>query len=227
MSYYTVDDAVSIIKKLGQGCLLAKTDIESAFRIVLIHPCDHQLLGIFFQGQYYYDKCLPMGCSISCSIFEKISTALQWIACTKFGITNMLHVLDDFLFVGPPESGICSVSLSQFINMCFVLGIPIKSENTEDPSTVLTFLGIELDTMKMQARLPQEKVDKIKLALHSIKHRKKVSLRELQSLIGLLNYACCVVVPGRAFLRRLINLTKGKSRPHHYIRLNKQARFDI
>lgn len=31
----------------------------------------------------------------------------------------------------------------------------------------------------------------------------KLTLKQLQSLIGLLNYACNVVLPGRAFLRRL------------------------
>lgn len=88
VSYTTVDDAIKQIKKLGKSCLLAKTDIASAFRILPVHPDDHELLGIQFNGDFYYDKCLPMGCSISCSIFETFSTALQWIACTKFWCTN-------------------------------------------------------------------------------------------------------------------------------------------
>lgn len=39
---------------------------------------------------------------------------------------------------------------------------------------------------------------------HKKIHWKKIKLRDLQSLIGLLNFACYVVVPRRAFLRRLI-----------------------
>jgi hypothetical protein len=31
VSYSRVDDAIAIIKKLGRGCFLAKTDIKSAF----------------------------------------------------------------------------------------------------------------------------------------------------------------------------------------------------
>jgi hypothetical protein len=67
--------------------------------------------------------------------------------------------------------------------------------------------------------LPSEKVLKITSTLASVKNRKKITLRVLQSVIGLLNFACCVVLPGRAFLRRLIDLTKGITKQHHYIRL--------
>ena len=57
--------------------------------------------------------------------------------------------------------------------------------------------------------------------------RRKVTLRELQSLIGLLSFACCVVQPGRTFLRRPIDRTKGIQQPHFHIRLNKDSRLDI
>ena len=56
--------------------------------------------------------------------------------------------------------------------------------------------------------------------------RRKVTLPELQSLIGLLNFTCSVVLPGRAFLRRLIDLTIGIRRPHFKIRLNKDTKSD-
>lgn len=46
-------------------------------------------------------------------------------------------------------------------------------------------------------------------------------------MIGLLNFACKVVVPGRAFLRRLINLTIGTQNPIHRIRITKQAQADL
>ena len=53
------------------------------------------------------------------------------------------------------------------------------------------------------------------------------TLKDLQSLLGLLNFCTKVVVPGRTFLRRLIDLTKGITRPSHHIRLNKEARADL
>jgi hypothetical protein len=49
-----------MIKQLGSGCFLDKTDIKSAFRIIPIKPSDYDLLGIFLQGQYYYDRAMPI-----------------------------------------------------------------------------------------------------------------------------------------------------------------------
>jgi hypothetical protein len=58
-------------------------------------------------------------------------------------------------------------------------------------------------------------------------NRKKVTLKDLQSLIGLLNFACSVIVPGRAFLRRLIDLTQGMQKPRHFIRLRQAIKEDL
>ena len=68
--YAIIDDAIRLVKSLGNGCFLAKTDIKSPFRIIPITPRDFPLLGIEWQGKFYFDKCLPMGCFSSCQIFD-------------------------------------------------------------------------------------------------------------------------------------------------------------
>ena len=100
-------------------------------------------------------------------------------------------------------------------------------EKTEGPNQVLTFAGIELDCLNLEARLPMEKVDKILKAIRNLLPRKRVPLKELQSLIGLLNFACSVITPGRVFIRRLINLTIGVRRAHHSIRLSRETNKDL
>ena len=61
VSYATVEDAIRFIKTVGPGCFLAKTDIKNAFRIIPIRPDDYNLLGMCWQGLYYFDRCMPMG----------------------------------------------------------------------------------------------------------------------------------------------------------------------
>ena len=87
--------------------------------------------------------------------------------------------------------------------------------------------GIELDTIKSEARLPTEKIPKCVQSISDFLTRNKVKLKELQSLIGLLNFACSVITPGRAFLRRLIDLTCGATLQHHFIRLRQDTKEDL
>lgn len=226
VQYATVADAIRLIKLAGPGSYLAKTDIKSAFRIIPIHPNDYSLLGMKWRGLYYYDRCMPMGCSSSCKTFETFSTAVEWIAREKLGIDKLLHLLDDFLVIASSSTQ-CQANLDLFLALCKYLGIPIAPEKTCGPATVLSFAGIELDSIKSEARLPTDKIEKCVHSISGFLRRKKVTLKELQSLIGLLNFACSVVTPGRAFLRRLIDLTRGAARPHHFIRLRYEAKEDL
>lgn len=118
VSYATVDDAVRLIVLLGRNCNLAKYDIDSAYRIIPVNYLDNELLGINWKNQFYFDHYLAMGLGSSCFIFENISTALQWIAQNRLNIRHMIHILDDFLFVGPANSNVCEESLRLFLNLC-------------------------------------------------------------------------------------------------------------
>ena len=97
--FATEDDAINFIKVLGQSCVLAKTDVRSAFLIIPVHPPDHPLLGFQWKGQWHYDRCLLMGCSSSCKTLERLSTAMEWIDCNKLGIPHILHILDYILTI--------------------------------------------------------------------------------------------------------------------------------
>ena len=87
------------------------------------------------------------------------------------------------------------------------------------PSTTLTFLGLELDTVKFEIRLPEDKLVALRNEVKKLVMQKSATLKQLQSLIGMLNFACQVVPPGRTFLRRLIHLTIGLKKPFHHRRL--------
>ena len=88
-------------------------------------------------------------------------------------------------------------------------------------------MGIILDSVRMEARLPQDKLIRINQVINSFKNRWSARLVELQSLIGTLQFACKVVVPGRTFLQRAINLTRGVPSRFHHIRLNKEFFKDL
>ncbi len=57
--------------------------------------------------------------------------------------------------------------------------------------------------------------------------KKKTTLRKIQSLVGTLNIACCIIQSGRAFRHHLIDLTCGKSHPKHHINLKQRQKADL
>ncbi|VDI10949.1 Hypothetical predicted protein [Mytilus galloprovincialis] len=227
--YAGIHEAINEIKQLRSHkyqVFLSKTDVRSAFRILPVNPSDYELLGFKWNNKFYYDCCLPMGCRTSCKIFEEFSTALEWIALTKLGITSMVHILDDFLIIEKSKEDAIS-KLKAFVNLCEDLGVPLSAEKTELPSQVMDFVGITLDVIKQEARLPPDKITKCRHLLEKFSHMKRCTLKELQSLIGVLNFACSVIQPGRAFLRRMINLTMTVSDGQNHVYLNQETKDDI
>ena len=148
------------------------------------------------------------------------------MSVNHLGACAVLHILDDFLFIAKSEEQ-CRSDLNNFLTMCNYLGVPLAPEKTVGPATVLQFAGITLDSVRQEARLPAEKLPRCRAMLQDFQARRSVRLKELQSLIGLLNFTCLVVVPGRAFLHRMIDLTKGVKKPHHHIHLSRGAQSDI
>lgn len=226
VQYSGIGEAITAIKALGTQSFLCKTDVRSAFRICPVHPTDYELLGIKWNGLYYVDRCLPMGCRTSCKIFEEFSSALEWIAIHKLGISSMVHILDDFLIIEQSKES-CLSSFKKFVALCEDIGVPLSAEKTVLPSQVIDFVGITLDVQRSEARLPADKLEKCKNSLLKFLQKDKCTLKDMQSLIGLLNFACSVILPGRAFLRRMINLTMTVGQGQKFICISREAKLDM
>ena len=223
--YASICDAIDLVICLCDKAFMAKTDVKHAFRIVPLHPDIHHLFLLHWEGEFYVDLALPMGCSSSCLIFEAVSTAVEWIAKNKLGIESV-HILDDF-FLASVSKQVGSYQLQNFLDMCQDIGLPMAPEKTFWPSNVMSFVGYEIDTVNREVRLPMDKVQKCQHEISKLIKQKKATLREIQSLVGLLNFACAVILPGRPFLRRLIDLTIGLKAPHHFRRLSSPVKEDM
>ena len=226
VKYSTISNAIDIIQKLGPNTFMAKSDIQSAFTIVPVHPSDYHMLGFQWQGKYYYYTTLPQGAASSCFIFERIATALHWILSDKYQHYTVVHYLDDFLFLHTTPEG-CEHMLNTFHLLCNDIGIPINHNKTEGPTTCLSFLGIQLDSANNQATLPLEKVNRYNSLMQELLHKKSCKLHEIQKIIGCLQFTTSVVSPGRVFLRRLINSTIGVTKPYHHIHITREMKEDL
>ena len=226
VTYATIQDAINDVRHHSPKAYMAKTDIAEAFRLIPLNPSQYHLTGFTWDKHYYYDKCLPMGASSSCKIFERFSDALKYILQSKFHLKGVTKVLDDFLFVAKTQEQ-CQTSLNCFINLCRFLSVPLAPHKTVHPTTKLTFLGIEIDSDAMQTRIPIEKIIEYRETIENFIERDHCTLRDLKSLTGKLQFTTSVIISGRAFLRRLYNLTIAIKNPNHRIEITPEVRSDL
>ena len=103
---------------LGTGAKLAKLakfDIQSAYRLVSVHPEDRYLLGMSWNGKIYVDAALPFGLRSAPKIFTALAGAMEWIF-KRNGASDIWHYLDDFITVGPPNSDECQHNIALMSN---------------------------------------------------------------------------------------------------------------
>jgi hypothetical protein len=153
-----------------------------------------------WQGQMYVDAALPFGLRSAPKIFNAVADALEWIV-QHHGVRWLWHYLDDFLTCGKAGTEECHKNLQTMVDICRTLGIPLAMEKLEGPSTCLVFLGIVIDTILQELRLPEEKLRKLRELVQSWLSKKRCTKRELHSLAGQLQHAATVVRPGRTFVR--------------------------
>ena len=225
-SYTSVDAIADRVVALGRGSQLAKMDIKQAYRMIPVHPEDRYLLGMLWEGVAYVDKTLPFGLRSAPLIFTAVADALQWMML-RDGASFVDHYVDDFVTVGKPRSDECARNARVMHRTCAAAGAPVEERKSEGPATQITSLGIEIDSIVMEIRLPADKLSNLQAQLAQWRGKKGCTKTELESLVGSLSHACKVVRYGRSFLRRLINLGKLAKKPRHFFRLNREARSDI
>ena len=85
VQYPDFEEAIKLCIREGANCNLAKSDMSSAFRHILLRKDQWFLLVmkaihlVSKKTYYFVDKCLPFGSSISCAIFQVVSDAIAFI----------------------------------------------------------------------------------------------------------------------------------------------------
>ena len=68
-----------MVSKYGQGALMAKFDVETAYRNIAVHADDRYLLGLKWRDHYYVDVALPFGLRSAPFIFSSVADMVEWI----------------------------------------------------------------------------------------------------------------------------------------------------
>lgn len=226
LSYIKLDDAIKVIQDFGKGSKCCKVDISDAFKQLPISKEQWHLFCVKWNNLYYHYVRLPFGCRSSPRLFDTLSTSVCWIAQNNYNIPVIFHLLDDFLTIDKPSD--CGERTMALLSLIFnKLNIPLSQKKTIGPVCELEYLGVILDTIKMEARLPLDKVKRITEYIRLILSKRSCTRKELEQLLGHLNFASRVILPGRAFVTYLYKLMSSVKEGYHYVHLNKECKSDL
>ena len=229
--YMLVDDAVSDINKLGRGALYAKIDLADAYKTIVVRPCDWNLLGSSWiddagRTVYYIDHVLPFGLKSSARLFNLFAYGLECFM-KQDGCTYVRHYLDDYITYGSPDSSECDDNLKIMLDMCKETGMAVNPAKVVGPASQIEFLGIIIDTIAMETRISDERMDVILEELANLEDKRHCSKRQLLSILGKLVFVTRIIRPGRVFLRRLFDVSKKVHNLNSLVRITKEACQDI
>ena len=233
--YASFDQAVSLIKKHGVGALMAKLDLADAFKHILVHTEDWPLLCSSWDTvkedgsvlrQYYVDPFLPFSLRSFPAIFNHYANTLEF-AMRANGMQDLLHYLDDYFTAGPADTSNCQHNIGKMVGVCRDLGFAVNPTKVTSPASVTNFLGIDINSMQGVARIDPEHLQAISQELSGFRWAKSATKCEILSLIGELHFICRVCPLGRAFLCRMIDVSKKAKYLHHRIKLSAEFRGDV
>ena len=102
----------------------------------------------------------------------------------------------------------------------------------------MVFLGFLIDTVNRRVLIPCEKLARGLNMINFVPDiydskkapQRKITVHQLQSICGFLNFLGRIIVPGRAFTRRLyapLRLPPEQLKPHFHIRVTKEIKSDL
>ena len=169
------------------------------------------------------DTALPFGLRSAPKLFTAVVDGLEWILKDNGGCSS-IHYLDDYLFVGTPDSGECRESLRKAESMCESTPSTGEVGRTSQCASVP---GSCCRHAEAGAEAPGGPAAVIDVYGGGVAPRRSCTKKELLSLIGHLQHTSRIVRPGRPFLCRMIDLSAAAHELHHHIRLRGEFKSNL
>ena len=229
-----IQDYKEMILSCGPGCLMWKRDLSRFFLQLPLDPTEYHRVGIVWRGLFFFFLGLAFGLRHSGLQGQKVTDAVSWIL-RHLGLEemdgipyNVCNYSDD---LGGVEKTMerAMASYNKLNWLLTDLGLEESVKKAEPPTTCITYLGVQFDSLKMTMSVPPEKVTEIKAEIGLWVRKTTITRRDLQSLLGKLFWVAKVVMHARPFMGRLLaqlrtmtNLKEGKK-----TKLHEESRKDI
>ena len=208
LSFPTIDAFAAMVRFIGPGALMYKRDLHRACRQIWTCLCDVPYQGFFWEKGFYYDLVLVMGCTSSVYICQRVMSAIAHTHKQQGALST--NYLDDFL--GVDSANKAHVHFTGLGLLLQSLGVWESEQKACPPTTQMLVLGVLFNTVDVTMSLGQDKIDDIKAELTEWLQRPTHTRKQLEKLIGRLQFAAQVVRAGRVFIAQLLDDLRGA--PH-------------
>lgn len=205
VQYPTVDQlckrAVHLSKGQPRGQVQGfKVDLNRAFRQIPLCPRDWSLMGTTWKGQFYFDKVTVMGSRTGPMACQRVTNMIRHIhAEMGYDVRNFV---DDFMGIKLLNKVWDSYwALKRLLRD---LGASEATDKAVAPTYLVEFLGILFDLLEMTMEIPGDKVQDLLDELQYWLCKGLMTRKQLESLLGKLQFASICIRPGRVFVSRVI-----------------------
>ena len=213
----TADYMADRLLQLGEGAYLYKTDLARGYRQLRVDPHDWPLLGFRYRGSYFMDICPPFGLRSSAMCMQRTAEAIVYIHGLR-GFYSKAY-LDDF---GGAERDQPRAhrALTTLQDIMASLGVVEAKHKVHEPAQIMIWLGILYDTCRMTMSIPAPKMEEVLGILKDWEGKSRATRRDIQKLVGLLQFVASVAPPVQVFSNRILqNLRDTPNRGSHGLSL--------
>ena len=199
--YPTVDDLCKQASKLGTNCRGWKWVLDRAFKQWNFCPFDWPLQGITWNGWLFFDKTTLMGCRSAPYCCQRVTSFIRHI------LRNLQHFVLNYVddFMGLDTETNAWMAYQTLGNLLRDLGIDESLEKAIPPSEIVEFLGVLFNLREMTMSVTSERMQEFKEELDRWYIGKKYTKKQLERLLGKMQFVSNCVRPARVFVFQLRN----------------------
>lgn len=224
---YTWDSLDLAVRYLVPHAYMARLDISAYYRHFMVHPSQWELQGFEWGGVSYVDTRVQFGLRLAPELAHRFTMFLKRVFHAN-GLMAVVGVMDDYLLIHLDREA-CLLMLVVAAALLADLGFSVnfKPGKTVLPAKLQKFVGVVINSARFTLSLPLEKLSVLLEGVAELLGRRKVGRKDLQRLVGRMQWAAKVVYGGRAFMRSLLDGLSTMYHPGHHVRVSSLMRADL
>ena len=229
-----IEDYKMMILNSGKSAWMWKRDLSRFYLQLPLDPTEYNRVSLIWRGLFFFFLGLAFGLRHSGLQGQKVTDAVAWILrglgrdSAESLPYQVCNYVDD---LGGVEASLARARAA-FDALGWLLsdlGLGESQKKAEPPTTKITYLGVQFDSVEMTMSVPPDKITEIKAEIGKWVRKTTITKRELQSLLGKLFWVAKVVKYARAFMGRLLMQlrTMSDKKDCLKVKLTDESRKDI